>query len=57
MKTLPHVLALALFIAAPVAAQDLGTLLPTLTWPDGDLTTSADGCGSNPPAPTCVVAK
>ena len=57
MTSLRIALALALFAAAPVSAQDLGTMLPSLTFPEDEAVTSAAGCGSNPPAPTCVVTK
>jgi hypothetical protein len=47
MKTLASAAALALtalMLALPVQAQTMGTLLPTLTWPEGDVTTSTKGC-------------
>ncbi|MBP9183860.1 MAG: hypothetical protein KBF78_12055 [Fuscovulum sp.] len=47
MKTLAPAAALALtalMLALPVQAQTMGTLLPTLTWPEGDVTTSTKGC-------------
>lgn len=57
MSSLRIALALALFAAVPVSAQGLGALPPNLTFPEDEAVTSAAGCGSNPPAPTCVVTK
>lgn len=45
----------ALSLAAPVAADSLGTLLPTLTFPTEPVTTSTMGCDA--PVATCQLAK
>ncbi|MEZ5798528.1 MAG: hypothetical protein R3D63_14275 [Paracoccaceae bacterium] len=38
--------------AAPAVAQTMGTLVPTLTWPDGTVTASTRGCD---PAAVCIL--
>ncbi|MGB4829299.1 MAG: hypothetical protein WBP18_18870 [Paracoccaceae bacterium] len=36
----------ALMLALPASAQTMSTLLPTLTWPGGDVTPSTKGCAA-----------
>lgn len=50
-------LALALSLAAPVAAQSMDTLLPTLTFPDESVVTSSKGCDAPATQPTCQIAE
>ncbi len=47
------VLAASLALAAPVAADSLGTLLPTLTFPSDTVATSTKGCNAPAGQPTC----
>ena len=49
------VLAAGLALAAPVAADSLGTLLPALTFPTDTVTTSTKGCEAT--RPTCQLAE
>jgi hypothetical protein len=44
MTRLAYVLAASLALAAPVAADSLGTLLPTLSFPTDTVTPSTKGC-------------
>jgi hypothetical protein len=57
MKPLAPVLTLLLLAAAavPAPAQTMGTLLPTLTWPEDDVTTSTRGCAAADQAQTCTL--
>jgi len=48
------VLAATLALAAPVAADSLGTLLPTLTFPEPPVTISTSGCSAEP---VCTLAE
>ena len=48
-------LAAAFALAAPVAADSLGTLLPTLTFPTDTVTPSTKGCDT--PLATCQRVK
>ncbi len=48
-------LAATLALAAPVAADPLGTLLPTLTFPTETVTPSTKGCDAQ--IATCQLAK
>jgi hypothetical protein len=50
MKRTVLALIASLALAAPVAAQSLTILLPSLTFPDDTVVTSTKGCE---PAPTC----
>lgn len=52
---LAPVLTLLLLAALPASAQTMGTLLPTLTWPEDDVTTSTRGCASATTAQTCIL--
>ncbi len=55
MTRFASVLTLLLVAAVPVSAQTMGTLLPTLTWPEGDVTTSTKGCEATKGAETCTL--
>jgi hypothetical protein len=55
MTRIAFALAAALALAAPVAADSLGTLLPTLTFPTDTVTTSTKGCDA--PLAPCQLAK
>ena len=50
-KTLAAALAM-LLLAAPVAAQTLDTLLPTLTFPEDGVTVATKGCATSATACT-----
>jgi hypothetical protein len=50
-------LATTLALAAPVAADSLTTLLPTLTFPEDVVTTSTKGCDSANTQPACKLAE
>lgn len=53
MKTLVAATLSALtLLAIPATAQTLSIMLPTLTWPEGEVTTSTKGCT---PATVCTV--
>ena len=47
-------LAATLALAAPGAADSLGTLLPTLTFPETPVTFSTSGCSAEP---VCTLAE
>ncbi|WP_333816712.1 hypothetical protein [Tabrizicola sp.] len=55
MTRLVYALAASLALAAPVAADSLTVLLPTLTFPTDAVTTSTKGCDSTPT--TCRLAE
>ena len=55
MTRIALALAAALALATPVAADSLGTLLPTLTFPTDTVTTSTKGCDA--PLAPCQLAK
>lgn len=57
MKSLALVLAASLSLAAPVAAQSLTILLPTLTFPSDPVTPSTKGCASPVAGSTCTLAE
>lgn len=57
MKRIALVLAASLSLAAPVAAQSLNVLLPTLTFPTDTVTTSTKGCAAPVSATTCQLAE
>lgn len=50
-------LSLAAPLAAPVAAQSLNILLPTLTFPTDTVTTSTKGCAPVATTSTCQLAE
>lgn len=50
-------LAASLALAAPVAADSLSTLLPSLTFPDGTVTPSTKGCVGPDTQPACQLAE
>ena len=57
MKRIALVLAASLSLAAPVAAQSLNILLPTLTFPTDTITTSTKGCAAPVTSTTCTLAE
>lgn len=56
MTRFAFALAASLALAAPVAAESLAVLLPTLTFPD-TITTSTKGCEAPVAQPTCQLAE
>ena len=55
MKTLIAASLSALtLLAIPASAQTLSTMLPTLTWPEGEVTVSTKGCA---PETVCTPQK
>lgn len=50
-------LATSLALAAPVAADSLAVLLPTLTFPTDEVTTSTKGCAAPATTATCTLAE
>lgn len=50
-------LATSLALAAPVAADSLAVLLPALTFPTDEVTTSTKGCEAPATTPTCTLAE
>lgn len=42
-------------VAAPVAAQSMDVLLPALSWPADDVTTSTKGCVPVDGKPVCAL--
>ena len=50
-------LATSLALAAPVAADSLGTLLPTLTFPTDTVTASTKGCEAPAGQTVCTLSK
>jgi hypothetical protein len=57
MSRFAPALALVLLAAIPAQAQTMGTLLPTLTWPEGDITPSTKGCTEAAPAQPCTLTE
>ena len=57
MKRIALVLAASLSLAAPVAAQSLNILLPTLTFPTDTVTTSTKGCAAPVASTVCTLAE
>lgn len=57
MTRLAYALAASLALAAPVAADSLGTLLPSLTFPTGTVTTSTKGCEASTAGDVCQLAE
>ena len=55
MTRIAFALAATLALAAPVAADSLGTLLPTLTFPTETVTPSTKGCDA--PVATCQLVR
>lgn len=54
MKLLHAACALALLAAAPVSAQTMSTLLPSLDWPDDGVTSSTKTCETDGTSPCTV---
>ena len=50
-------LAASLALAAPVAADSLAVLLPSLTFPADEVLTSTKGCVAAPGQPVCPLAE
>ena len=50
-------LATSLAFAAPVAADSLAVLLPTLTFPTDEVITSTKGCEAPATTATCTLAE
>ncbi len=50
-------LAAGLALAAPVAADSLGVLLPSLTFPGDSVTASTKGCIDTTTQPACQLAE
>jgi hypothetical protein len=57
MSRLIHALAASLALAAPVAADSLGTLLPSLSFPTDTVTTSTKGCDAPAQGEVCLLAE
>lgn len=57
MTRLALALAASLALAAPVAADSLTLLLPSLTFPDDSVTVSTKGCASPATQPVCQLAE
>lgn len=57
MKRIALVLSASLSLAAPVAAQSLNILLPTLTFPTDTVTPSTKGCAAPVAGGTCTLAE
>ncbi len=57
MKRITLVLVASLSLAAPVAAQSLNILLPTLTFPSDPVTSSTKGCVAPVTSTTCQPAE
>ena len=55
MNRLAFALVAATAFAAPVAAESLATLLPTLSFPDDVVTSSTKGC--DPATETCEASE
>ncbi len=57
MKTFVSATLAALMLAAlPAQAQTLGTMLPSLTWPEDTVTSSTKGCDT-PAVAVCTLQK
>lgn len=57
MTRIAFALATTLALSAPVAADSLTVLLPALTFPTDEVTTSTKGCEAAAAAPTCTLAE
>ena len=55
MDRIALAVAIALSLTAPVAAQSLDILLPTLTFPTETVTPSTKDCGAATSGPTCQI--
>lgn len=55
MKPFALALAAMLALSAPVAAQSMSFLLPSLSFPDGDVTSSTKGCDAKTEAAVCQI--
>ena len=57
MTRFAFALAASLALAAPVAANSLSVLLPSLTFPEDTVITSTKGCVSPDTQPVCQLAE
>lgn len=57
MTRFAFALAATLALAAPVAADSLSTLLPSLTFPEDTVVTSTKGCVGPNTQPACQLAE
>lgn len=57
MDRIALALAVTLSLVAPVAAQSLNILLPTLTFPTDTVTPSTKGCDADTTKPICQLAE
>jgi hypothetical protein len=57
MTRLAYALTAVMALAAPVAADSLGTLLPSLTFPTGTVTTSTKNCDSAATQHVCTLTE
>jgi hypothetical protein len=57
MTRLAYALAASLTLAAPVAADSLGTLLPSLSFPTDTVTTSTKGCEAPATGEVCQLTE
>jgi hypothetical protein len=57
MERFALALAVTLSLTAPVAAQSLNLLLPTLTFPTDTVTPSTKGCDADVAKPVCQLAE
>jgi hypothetical protein len=57
MERFALALAVTLSLTAPVAAQSLNILLPTLTFPTETVTPSTKGCADDASKPVCQLAE
>lgn len=57
MTRFAFALAASLALAAPVAADSLTVLLPTLTFPTDSVTTSTKGCDSATTRAVCTLSE
>jgi hypothetical protein len=57
MTRVAYALAASLALVAPVAADSLGTLLPSLSFPTDTVTTSTKGCEAPAQGEVCQLAE
>lgn len=57
MTRIVYALAASLALAAPVAADSLGTLLPSLSFPTDTVTPSTKGCDAPATKTTCTLSE
>lgn len=57
MSRLAYALAASLALAAPVAADSLGTLLPSLSFPTDTVTPSTKGCDAPATKTACTLSE